>query len=85
MADEKLHLAHIVYPAAKIEEIFKGSKQRVKALCGAMISQGDSRESRNPICRSCFNEYDKLDLVDGAPGTAKTAPPLPGASAPSDA
>lgn len=80
MADQS-EVAHVVYPSARIQEVFTGSKKRVKALCGAMVSHRTGSDA--PICRACFNEYDKLDLVGGEPA-GRTAPPA-GSTAPSDA
>lgn len=64
-------IAHIVHPADKIHELIDGNKTRVKALCGAMVNSAGSRNA--PLCRNCFNVYDKLDLVGGVAGEKQSA------------
>lgn len=67
MTEREHTIAHIVHPAARLHEVLNGNRTRVKSLCGTMVSNAGDRD--DPICRKCFNLYDRLDLVGGEAGT----------------
>lgn len=64
MSDTRGDLAHVVHPADKMNEVLRGTKSRVKSLCGSFVKRAATPGA--PVCRVCFEATMALTVEEAA-------------------